>query len=162
MSSLLPASTLLSSSGRVSHGASSALPLLALLLCSACASSGGRIETVDDPTLVAEIAVAPDVQNLPLAANEAKDEGEAEVPVAVAESEQREAPPRTEDLPELVVEARERHLVIRDLVAEGQAQLRDVELQYAFTGKGGREVLRGRPGAFALGSEAQKNWTIAQ
>ena len=85
----------------------------------------------------------------------------AEVPAAVAESEQREAPPKTEDLPELVVEGRERHLVIRDLVAEGQAQLRDVELQYVFTGKGGREVLRGRPVAFALWSEAQKNWTIA-
>jgi hypothetical protein len=56
----------------------------------------------------------------------------AEVPAAVAESEQREAPPKTGDLPELVVEGRERHLVIRDLVAEGQAQLRDVELQYAF------------------------------
>jgi hypothetical protein len=64
-------------------------------------------------------------------------------------------------LPELVVEGRERHLVIRDLVAEGQAQLRDIELQYAFIGKGGREVLRGRPVAFALWSEAQKNWTIA-
>jgi hypothetical protein len=96
-----------------------------------------------------------------MAASEAKEEGEAEVPAAVAESEQREAPPRTEGLPELVVEGRERHLVIRDLVAEGQAQLRDVELQYVFTGKGGREVLRGRPVAFALWSEAQKNWTIA-
>ncbi len=156
-----PASTFLSSSQRVSRSASTALPLLALLLCSACASSGGRIEAADDPTLVVEPAAAPDVQDLPLAASEVKDEGEAEVPAAVAESEQREAPPRTQDLPELVVEGRERHLVIRDLVAEGQAQLRDVGLQYVFTGKGGREVLRGRPVAFALWSEAQKNWTIA-
>ncbi len=60
------------------------------------------------------------------------------------------------------MEGRERHLVIRDLVAEGQAQLRDVNLQYAFISKGGREVLRGRPVAFALWSDAQKNWTIAQ
>ena len=127
----------------------------------ACASSGGRFEAADDPTLVAETAVAPNVQDLTAAASEAKGEGEAEVPAAVAESEQRETPPKTEGLPELVVEGRERHLVIRDLVAEGQAQLRDVELQYAFIGKGGREVLRGRPVAFALWSEAQKNWTIA-
>ena len=147
---------------RVSRSASSALPLLAFLLCSACASSGGRIEAADDPTLVAEPAAAPDVRDLPVAASEPKDEGEAEVPAAVAESEQREAPPKTQGLPELVVEGRERNLVIRDLVAEGQAQLRDVELQYVFTGKGGREVLRGRPVAFALWSEAQKNWTIAQ
>src|SRR5437016_11231849 len=47
------ASAFLSSSVRVSRGASSALPLLAFLLCSACASSGGGVEAVDDPTLVA-------------------------------------------------------------------------------------------------------------
>jgi hypothetical protein len=129
---------------RVSRSASTALPLLALLLCSACASSGSRIEAADDPTLVAETAAAPEV-HVPMAASEAKDEGEAEVPVAVAESEQRETPPETHDLPELVVEGRERHLVIRDLVAEGQVQLRDVELQYAFTGKGGvRRCAAGR------------------
>ncbi len=139
-----------------------ALPLLALLLCSACASSGGRSGTADDPILVPEPAAAPDVRDLPVAASEPKDEGETEVPAAVAETEQREAPPKTQGLPELVVEGRERNLVIRDLVAEGQAQLRDVELRYVFTGKGGREVLRGRPVAFALWSEAHKNWTIAQ
>ena len=44
---------------RVSRSASTALPLLALLLCSACASSGGRIEAADDPTLVADTAAAP-------------------------------------------------------------------------------------------------------
>jgi hypothetical protein len=161
MSLLPPASAFLNSFVRVSCGASTALPLLAFLLCAACASSGGRIETADEPTLVADIAPAIDVRDLPIAASEAKGEGEAEVPAAVAESERREVPPRTQDLPELVVEGRERNLVIRDLVAEGQARLRDVELQYAFTGKGGREVLRGRPVAFALWSEAHKNWTIA-
>ena len=161
MSFLTPASGFASSSVRVSRSASSALPLLALLLCSACASSGGRIEGADDPTLVAESVAGPEVRDVPMAASEAKDEGEPEVPAAVAESEQRETPRKTEGLPELVVEGRERHLVIRDLVAEGQAQLRDVELQYVFIGKGGREVLRGRPVAFALWSEAQKNWTIA-
>jgi hypothetical protein len=143
------------------RGATSALPLLAFLLCSACASSGGgRIGAEDDPTLIAETA-APKVQVLPVLAGEAKEEGEAEVPAVVAESEHREMPPSTDGLAELVVEGRERHLVIRDLVAEGQAQLRDVELQYFFTGKDGREVLRGRPVAFALWSESQKKWTIA-
>src|ERR1700684_4016452 len=103
MMSLLPsASTFLSSSVRVCRSASTALPLLALLLCSACASSGGRTEAADDPTLVAETATAPEVRDVPMAAGEAKDEGETEVPVAVAESEQRETPPKTHELPELV------------------------------------------------------------
>jgi hypothetical protein len=145
---------------RLSRSASTALLLLALLLCSACVSSGSRSGAADDPTLVEETAAAPAAPDVPMAASAAKGEGETEVPVAVAESEQRETPPKTHDLPELVVEGRERHLVIRDLVAEGQAQLRDVRLQYAFTGKGRRETLRGRPVAFALWSEAQKNWTI--
>jgi hypothetical protein len=161
MSFLPSASILLSFPVRVSRHASTALPLLALLLCSACASSGGRVEGTDDPPLVAATATAPAVQDLPVAASEAKDEGEPEVPAAVAESEQRATPPKTHDLPELVVEGRGRDLVIRDLVAEGQAQLRDVELQYTFTGGGGHEVLRGRPVAFALWSETQKSWTIA-
>jgi hypothetical protein len=139
-----------------------ALPLLAFLLCSACASSGGRTEAADEPTLVVDSPAAPEVLAVPAAASEAKEEGEAEVPAAVAETEHREAPPTTHDLPEVVVEGRERNLVIRDLVAEGQVQLRDVQLQYVLTGKGGREVLRGRPVAFALWSEAQKKWIIAQ
>lgn len=146
---------------RVFRSASLTLPLLAFLLCSACASSGGRREAADDPPLVA-VTAAPEVRDHPMVASKAREESESEVPAAVAESEQREEPRKTGDLPELVVEGRERHLVIRDLVAEGQAQLRDVNLQYAFISKGGREVLRGRPVAFALWSDAQKNWTIAQ
>jgi len=156
-----PAAIFLSSSVRVSRGATSVLPLLAFLLCSACSSLGGRSETEDEPPLVA-VTAPPEVQEHPMVASEAKEESESEVPAAVAKSEQSEAPRKTGDLPELVVEGRERHLVIRDLVAEGQAQLRDVNLQYAFISKGGREVLRGRPVAFALWSDAQKNWTIAQ
>ncbi len=161
MSFLSPASAIPSSSVRVFRSASLTLPLLAFLLCSACASSGGRREAADDPPLVA-VTAAPDVRDYPMVASKAREESESEVPAAVAESEQREEPRKTGDLPELVVEGRERHLVIRDLVAEGQAQLRDVNLQYAFISKGGREVLRGRPVAFALWSDAQKNWTIAQ
>ncbi len=91
------------------------------LLCSACASSGSRIEGVDDPPLAAVSAPVPELREEPMAAGEAKDEGEPEVPAVVAESERRETPPKTHDLPELVVEGRERSLVIRDLVAEGQA-----------------------------------------
>jgi hypothetical protein len=160
MSFLRSAYTFRSSSVRVSRSAAPALTLLAFLLCAACASSGSRIETESEPTLIAETA-APKVQVLPVPGSEAKEEGEPEVPAVVAESEHRETPPSTEGLAELVVEGRERQLVIRDLVAEGQVQLRDVELQYVFTGNGGREVLRGRPVAFALWSETQKNWTIA-
>ena len=72
MSFLPLASAFLSSSVRVPRGAASALPLLVFLLCSACASSGGRSEAVDDPTLIAEPAAPPDVQDLPVAASEAK------------------------------------------------------------------------------------------
>ncbi len=161
MSFLSPSSAIPSSSVRVFRSASLTLPLLAFLLCSACASSGGRREAADDPPLVA-VTAALEVRDHPMVASKAREESEAEVPAAVAESEQREAPRKTGELPELVVEGRERHLVIRDLVAEGQAQLRNVNLQYAFINKGGREVLRGRPVAFALWSDAQKNWTIAQ
>jgi hypothetical protein len=131
------------------------------MLCSACFSSRDRIEPVDDPPVIAETTPAA-VHELPVPVSSAKEEGESEVPAAVAESEKREAPPRTDNLQELVVTGRERSLVIRDLVAEGQVQVRDVELQYVFSGKAGHEVLRGRPIAFALWSDAQKNWTIAQ
>ena len=146
---------------RVFPGAAAVAPLMVFLFCSACATSGGRIEAEDDPTLITAPDAAPKVV-LPMASGEARTEGEFEVPTVVAESEHRETPPSAEGIPELVVEGRERHLVIRDLVAEGQAQLRDVELQYAFIGKDGHEVLRGRPVAFALWSESHKSWTIAQ
>src|ERR1700719_2682717 len=161
MMTLLPVSSLLSSVARITRRAPLALPLLAILICSGCISSKGRIEPVDDPPLVADTAPAPLLHDIPMPASEPKSEGDSEVPVAVAESEQHEAPPKPGDLPELIVRGRTRDLVIRDLVAEGQAQLRDVQLQYILTGKEGHEVLRGRPVAFALWSEAQKNWTIA-
>ena len=57
---------------------------------------------------------------------------------------------------------RERHEVILDLVSEATAILRDVELEYVFTGKGKKEVLRGRPVVFALWSETSKEWSIAR
>ncbi len=147
---------------RAARGAASALALLALLLGAGCASTGGDADEEDEPTLVAE-AEAPSEALPPTAASTAADEeGESEVPAAVAESEQRETSPKPGDLPEVVVKARERHVVIRSLVAEGQAQLRNVDLKYVFAGKGRREVLRGRPVAFALWSESQKSWSIAR
>jgi hypothetical protein len=86
---------------------------------------------------------------------------EGEVPLPVAESEKPTAP--TEEPEEVVVEGRalNRHQVIRDLVAEAQTLLRDVELQYVFTGKGKKQVLRGRPVAYALWSEATHQWLVA-
>jgi len=71
------------------------------------------------------------------------------------------APP--DSLGDVVVKAkpRGRHEEIRDLVAEAQALLKNVELSYVFTGRGRREALRGRPVAFALWSESKKQWTIA-
>jgi len=82
---------------------------------------------------------------------------EGEVPLAVAESEQPEKAPK-----EVVVQgSRNRHEAIHDLVAEAQTLLRDVELQYVFTGKGKKQVLRGRPVAFALWSEAKQEWSVA-
>ena len=83
---------------------------------------------MDDPPLVSDAAPAPPLHDVPMAASEAKSEGDSEVPVAVAESEQHEAPPKPGDLPELIVKGRTRDLVIRDLVAEGQVQLRDVQV----------------------------------
>ena len=90
-------------------------------------------------------------------------EEEGEVPLVVAESEHGIDVPPVDDLAEVVVEAhpRDRHEVIHDLVSEAKSLLRDVELEYAFTGKGKREVLRGRPVVFALWSEAKQEWSIA-
>ncbi len=86
---------------------------------------------------------------------------EREVPLAVAEPERPEDPSPDEELEVVVVEAhRDRHEVILDLVSEAKSRLRDVELEFAFTGKGRKEVLRGRPVAFALWSEAKQEWSI--
>jgi hypothetical protein len=134
--------------------------IVASLACAACGTTGGTLEE-PEPILV------PDVDStLSLEPPERprEQEGvEGEVPVAVAETERPQARAATEEaIEEVVVEApRERHAVIQDLVAEAQARLRDVELQYFFTGKGRREVLRGRPVAFALWSDEKRDWTIA-
>lgn len=139
----------------LAHPALQALLLLSFLVCSGCATTGDAIGE-PEPTVITD---EPARQDEPADAVE----GELEVPLAVAESEHHETPPSAASLTEVVVEGRrrERQDEIHDLVSEAQSLLRNVELDYVFTGKGRREVLRGRPVAFALWSEAQKEWTVA-
>jgi len=145
---------------------SAALILLVLttLVSAGCATTGGAYEesepTVMDPLPeVSAEPAAPIPETAPLA--EESKEKEGEVPLAVAETEPQ---PTDAPIPEVVVQARvrHRHEAIVDLVTEARDLLRDVELQYVFTGKGKRRALRGRPVAFALWSEARQEWTIAQ
>src|ERR1700755_3375976 len=85
-----------------------------------------------------------------------KDDGEMEPPVINAG--------HADQAPKAIMTqgSGSRHAAINDLVAEAQIRLRDVELQYVFTGTGKNEVLRGRPVAFALWSEAKQEWCLAQ
>jgi hypothetical protein len=137
------------------------LLVLASLICAGCATSGGDNDETE-PTLIdadgapaAETAAALE-EAAPMAEEGSKQE-EGEVPLPVAESEQPVEAPK-----EVVVQgSRLRHDAIHDLVAEGQTLLRDVDLQYVFTGKGKNQVLRGRPVAFALWSDAKQEWTVA-
>jgi hypothetical protein len=130
--------------------------VLAALACTACATTGGAVAE-GEPVSIAEEPTPPEE---PVAA--VKQE-EGEVPLVVAESEGPESTPAGSELEEVVVEApaRARHEAILDLVTEAKFVLRDVELQYVFTGKGRKEVLRGRPVAFALWSEARQEWSVA-
>jgi len=88
-------------------------------------------------------------------------EVEGEVPLAVAESGADKLP--TEELADVTIEAElpGRDEVIRTLVVEAETLLRDVPLEYLFTGKGKKETLRGRPVVFALWSETRQDWTLA-
>jgi hypothetical protein len=129
------------------------------LLCTGCATTGG-------PTDEGEaIYVAPEEATAQEKADAKEDQAEeGEVPLVVAASEPHHDAGPVDELAEVVIEARrrDRHEVINDQVTEAQLLLRDVKLQYVFTGKGKRETLRGRPVAFALWSQAKKEWTIAQ
>jgi hypothetical protein len=141
------------------------------LLVFACLAASGCATTRDegeesDPTLIEEqttTAEAPE-EEAAAPAEESKQQ-EGEVPIAVAETEQPEVQteePAEEKPAEVIVQGRRnRHEAIRDLVTEGQALLREVELQYVVTGKGRKRVLRGRPVAFALWSDEKQEWTIA-
>ncbi|MFL6606489.1 MAG: hypothetical protein ACJ8R9_34890 [Steroidobacteraceae bacterium] len=131
------------------------LLLLASLIFAGCATRGGATEEIE-PTLIDAELAPPAAEPAPTAEGSSKQE-EGEVPLAVAESEQPEKAPK-----EVVVQgSRDRHDTIHGLVAEAQTLLRDVELQYVFTGKGKNQVLRGRPVAFALWSETKQEWSVA-
>jgi hypothetical protein len=141
------------------HSATLSLLLLASLFLAGCTTTGGAPSEIE-PTLVdaddpAPAGPTPSVEET--AADGGSKQEEGEVPLAVAESEHPDQAPR-----EVVIQgSRNRDEAIHDLVDEAQARLRDVELQYVFTGKGKNQVLRGRPVAFALWSEAKQEWSIA-
>jgi anti-sigma factor ChrR (cupin superfamily) len=133
--------------------------VLVSLICAGCAVTGDATDE-NEPTLIdAPAEVAASIEEAAPIAEEGSKQEEGEVPLVVAESEHS-----TEAPEEVVVQGRNlnRHEVIHDLVAEAQTRLRDVELQYVFTGKGKNQVLRGRPVAFALWSEAKQEWSVAQ
>jgi hypothetical protein len=138
------------------HSAAVTLLILASLTFAGCTTTGGGADEIEPTVIDAERAPSADAaasieETAPVAEEGSKQE-EGEVPIAVAETEQPEEAPA-----EVVVQGRGKpHEVIHDLVAEAQTLLRDVELQYVFTGKGKRQVLRGRPVAFALWSEAKQ------
>jgi len=135
------------------------LLIAACLACSACGTTGGALEE-PEPVLTGDDT--SQAQETPESPKETE-ETEGEVPLVVAESERPEstAPAPGKPLEEVVVEGtRDRHKVILDLVSEAQSLLHDVKLEYFFTGKGKREVLRGRPVAFALWSDAKEEWSI--
>jgi len=140
--------------------------VLAALLCAACATTATTDEgygeaVVQKETPKDELQANSEAEREEKTAKEEKEEPEEEeVPVAVAASEHKEAPPH-ENIPEVVVEAPDRFELIHNLVATAQSLLRDVKLEYTFTGQGKKETLRGRPVAFALWSEAHMEWTIA-
>jgi hypothetical protein len=138
--------------------AAQALLLLAsLILTAACETTGG-VADEGEPVFIQEELALQVAPGAPMT----KEGNEGGVPLVVAESERPEDVPPGKELEEVIVEAqRERHEVILDLVSEAKSILRDVELEYVFTGKGRKEALRGRPVVFALWSEARQEWTIA-
>ncbi len=134
------------------------LVLISLLAgCAMVAGGSGENEpTIIEAEHAPPAAAAAEGTTAPADGGSKQEEGE--VPLAVAESEQPSEAPT-----EVVVQSRgSRRDVIHDLVAEAQTQLHDVELQYVFIKKGKNQVLRGRPVAFALWSDAKQQWSIAQ
>jgi hypothetical protein len=131
--------------------------VFAFLICTAACETTSGVSDEGEPVFVEEAAVPLEAPGSPVA----KVGEEGEVPLVVAESEHPANVSTAGELEEVVVEARrERHEVILDLVSEAKSILRDVELEYVFTGRGRKEVLRGRPVVFALWSEAKQEWSI--
>lgn len=135
------------------------------LLFAGCATTGEYEEA--EPVYVEEAPLHPEEQAVLTEDSAQAEEAdstveEGEVPLTVAESE---PPPgiSTGTIGEVIVQGRvpERHELISNHVAEARALLNAVELEYVFTGKGRREILRGRPVVFALWSEAKQSWTMA-
>jgi len=138
------------------------LLVLVSLIFAGCATTGGAGEEAEP--VIEAAPETPAAEVVAVAAEDPKQDEESkqqegEVPLPVAESEKPE-----EGMAEVVVQGRirNRHEAIHDLVTEAQTLLDDVKLQYVLTGKGKRQVLRGRPVAFALWSESKEEWTIAQ
>ena len=126
--------------------------LVSALLCDACATRDVGSEGADPPA----VAVEPPIrQNEP--PESMHEEGHAEVPLSVAESEHREAPPPADGRDEVIVQARGRGQVIHDLVAEAQALLSNVNLEYAFTGTGGGRRCADALWSSLFGAKRRKN-----
>jgi hypothetical protein len=139
--------------------------LLAACLClcaSACVTRPAAIEEADDPPIeVLAPAVLPDA---PVAAPAGVTRAEEadDVPLAVLVPHPEPAPGAVPGADEVVIQASSPARKILDRVSEAEQRLRDVELQYAFSGSGERASLRGRPVAFAAWSEMRREWVIIQ
>jgi hypothetical protein len=134
------------------------LVLVLLVFTAGCETTGG-VADEGEPVFVAEEFAPPEASEAPLE----KVGKKGDVRPVVPGSGHPDDVARVTELEEVVVNAqRERHEAILDLVSEAKSILRDVELEYVFTGKGRKEVLRGRPVVFALWSEKNKEWTIAR
>jgi hypothetical protein len=137
----------------VTRRALQVLLVLATLIGTAGCETTAGVADEGEPVIVQEDS-AP--SGTPATPSE-KNAEEGEVPLVVAQSEHPDEVSPGKELEEVVVKAhRDRHEVILGLVSEAKSILRDVELEYVFTGKGKKEVLRGRPVAFALWSETKK------
>lgn len=134
------------------------LLVLASLICIAGCQTTGGVADEGEPVVFVE-------ESAPLEAPEAltlKEGEEEQVPLVTAGSGHPEDVTRLTEIEEVVVKAqRERHEVILDHVSQARSILSDVKLEYVFTGKGRKEVLRGRPVVFALWSEKRQDWSIA-
>jgi len=143
--------------GRPAGRAARAFLVLVSLICTAACRTTGSVADEGEPVIVGQEFAPPEASAAPM--EQGGEQGEVR-PVGAGSGHPADVA-RVDELEEVVVQAqRDRHEVILDLVSEAKSVLRDVELEYVFTGKGKREVLRGRPVAFALWSEAKQEWSI--
>jgi len=154
-----PPSTDDSMNALATRRATQVLLVLVSLICTAGCETTGGVADEGEPVFVGEEFAHPEASEAPME----KDGEKGDVGRVVPGSGHPDDVARVTELEEVVVHAqRERHEVILDLVSEARSILRDVELEYVFTGKGRKEVLRGRPVVFALWSEKRQEWTIAR